>query len=39
MKSFVSDIKKIYKANTQDKAWEQLDAFDSKLGKEVSCGS
>ena len=33
MKSFVSDLKKIYKANTQDEAWEQLDTFDSKWGK------
>ena len=33
MKSFVSDLKKVYRANTQDEAWEQLDAFDSKWGK------
>ena len=33
MKSFVSDLKRIYKANTQDEAWEQLDAFDSRWGK------
>lgn len=33
MKSFVSDLKKVYKANTQDEAWEQLDTFDSKWGK------
>ena len=33
MKSFVSDLKKIYRANTQDEAWEQLEAFDSKWGK------
>ena len=30
---FVSDLKKVYKANTQEDAWEQLDAFDSKWGK------
>ena len=33
MKSFVSDLKKVYRANTQEDAWEQLDAFDSKWGK------
>ena len=33
MKSFISDLKKIYKANTQEDSWEQLDAFDSKWGK------
>ena len=33
MKSFVSDLKKIYKPNTQEEAWEQLDEFDSKWGK------
>ena len=36
MKGFDSDLKKIYKAKTQDKAWEQLDAFDSKWGKKYT---
>lgn len=33
MRSFVSDLKKIYRANTQDDAWDELEAFDLKWGK------
>ena len=36
IREFVADLKKIYKANTQDEAWEQLDAFDSKWGRKYS---
>lgn len=33
MKRFMSDLKKIYKANTQDEAFEELQNFDNLWGK------